>query len=124
MQARAVGRGFASILPVIGLKVHDCAVMPDHVHMVIERHRCLLIEEIIAFLKRAATRSLTREGIHPLQSCQRRSGRVPSPWVEDGWFRYLSDCEAVEDAIDYVERNPPKIGLPPQRWRFVTPYRG
>src|SRR5436309_16089453 len=38
LQARAVARGFASILPVLRLPVFACAIMPDHVHLVVGRH--------------------------------------------------------------------------------------
>lgn len=80
-----------------------------------------LIEDIVAYLKRAATRQLHREGIHPLRDYRRNTGRVPPPWVEGGWFRYLNDDTAIEAAIDYARKNPTRIGLPVQRWPFVTP---
>jgi REP element-mobilizing transposase RayT len=120
IQARAVGRGFGKILPVLGVKALACAIMPDHVHVVIDRHPHLLIEEIVAHLKRAATRQMTREDIHPLRDYHRNTGRVPQPWVEGGWFRYLNDDQAIADAVDYVRQNPTKIGLPIQTWSFVA----
>jgi REP element-mobilizing transposase RayT len=123
LQARAVARGFGAILPKIRVCAFACAIMPDHVHIVIDRNPEWLIEDIVAYLKRSATRQLNREGIHPLRDFHRNTGRVPPPWVEGGWFRYLNDDIAIESAIDYVRKNPIRIGLPPQRWRFVTPFR-
>jgi hypothetical protein len=63
---------------------------------------------------------MTREDIHPLRDYHRNTGRVPQPWVEGGWFRYLNDDQAIADAVDYVRQNPTKIGLPIQTWSFVA----
>jgi hypothetical protein len=35
---------------------------------------------------------------------------------------FLYNPEQVWDRIDYVEGNPLKEKLPPQRWEFVVPY--
>ena len=74
LQARAVARGFASIVERIGLVVYACSIMPDHVHLVFARHPAT-VEEIVGFLKRAATRELTREGLHPLAQYRRRGAQ-------------------------------------------------
>ncbi|HEY2586233.1 MAG TPA: hypothetical protein VGI81_10765 [Tepidisphaeraceae bacterium] len=58
----------------------------------------------------------------PLRDYQRNTGRVPPPWVEGGWFRYLNDEPAIEGAIDYVRQNPTRIDLPLQHWSFITPF--
>ena len=123
LQARAIARGFDSILPVIGVRLYACAIMPDHVHIVAVRHPKLLIEEIVGFLKRAATRRLTREDIHPLSEFRRQNGRTPSPWVDGGWHRYLNSRAAIGDAVDYVWKNPARIGLPGQPWWFIVPFQ-
>lgn len=39
VQARAVGRGFAEYVKKSGLKVWACAIMPDHVHLVVGKFR-------------------------------------------------------------------------------------
>src|SRR5262245_23257728 len=64
LQARAVGTGFAAIVAKMRYVIHACAIMPDHVHLVIARHE-MLVEDIAAYLKRAATRELNAQGIHP-----------------------------------------------------------
>jgi len=97
--------------------------MPDHVHVVILNHRAS-IEEIVGYLKRAGTRALTASDVHPLREYQTGRGRIPTPWVEHGWNRFLNArCEII-DAIDYVERNPVRIWLPKQHWDFVEPWSG
>lgn len=122
IQAREIARGFGSILSVIRLHLFACAMMPDHVHLIVDRHAELLSEQIVAFLKRAATRQLNREGIHPLRHCQCADGSIPTPWVVGGWIRYLDNFKAVADAIEYVRENPTKIGLPAQPWWFLTSF--
>ena len=39
IQARAIGRGFARYAERSGLDVWACAILPDHVHLVLGRHR-------------------------------------------------------------------------------------
>ena len=115
-----VARGFETIVPILQLVVYACAIMPDHVHLVTKRH-LKHIEDIVGLLKRAATRQLTVEGLHPLSGFINRSNRVPSPWVDGGWNRFIDDHRQIEPAADYVERNPPRIGLPRQSWPFTSP---
>lgn len=123
LQRRCIGRGFAQIIRVLDLPVYACAIMPDHAHLVFPRHD-LTVEEIVGFLKRAATRQLTKEGMHPLAGRSRESGKTPSPWVVGGWNRYLNDEQAIADAMWYVWRNPVRAGLGEQHWRFVVPFEG
>ncbi len=123
VQARAVGRGVAAVLPKVGLVVHACAIMPDHVHVVVAAHK-FAGDEIIECLKRAGTRGLNAEGLHPLQDYARTNGRLPSPWAGGGWKVMLGTPEKVRAAIAYVEENPVRTGLHGQRWGFVTPYVG
>ena len=116
----AVAAGFAEIIPKLDLHVLACAIMPDHTHLVTRPHR-ESIEQIVGFLKRAGTRKLNELDLHPLKSYRMQNGSVPTPWVQHGWNRFLNDWSAVRDAIDYVERNPLKIGLARQVWSFVEP---
>jgi REP element-mobilizing transposase RayT len=122
IQARAVARAFAKILKTLNLPAYACAVMPDHSHLVLPRHPNLTIEELVGFLKRAATRELRAEGIHPLRDHPKCDGSLPTPWVLGGWNRFLNDEDDIRGAIDYVVKNPTKIGLPKQNWSFVTPF--
>jgi REP element-mobilizing transposase RayT len=120
-QTRAVGDGFAQAVADLELDVFACSIMPDHVHLVTGRYRSDA-EYVAGFLKRAATRRLNDERVHPLQHCQQANGRTPSPWVVGGWFVYLNSPSEVRSRIRYVEENPIKAGLPPQRWEFVRAY--
>ena len=113
-QTRVVGDGFAQAVADLGLDVYACSIMPDHVHLVTGRWQSD-VEYVAGFLKRAATRRLNDEQAHPLQGCRQANGRTPSPWVVGGWFVYLNSPPEVRGRIRYVEENPPKAGLPPQR---------
>jgi REP element-mobilizing transposase RayT len=117
-QRDAVALGFAHIIPTIDLHLLACAIMPDHVHLVTLNHRAS-IEQIVGYLKRAGTRKLNELDLHPLREFRKRDGSIPTPWVEHGWNRFVDEPRAVDDAIDYVNRNPMKIGLPRQKWSFV-----
>ena len=123
VQARAVGQGFAMILPKVGLTIHACAILPEHVHVVVARHR-FDGDEIIACLKRAGTRGMNEAGLHPLGGFWRNSGKHPSPWAAGGWKVYLNTVQEMRDRIHYVEQNPIRAGLPRQRRSFVVPYAG
>jgi REP element-mobilizing transposase RayT len=91
-----------------------CAVMPDHVHILIRKHKHLA-EEMAENLMRASREKLTtlghRESSHPT-------------WIDaTGWKVYL-DPDDILRTIRYVELNPVKIGLPEQKWCFVKAYDG
>jgi REP element-mobilizing transposase RayT len=121
LQAQAVGKGFAAICPKIGLVVHACAILPDHVHVVVVRHK-LDGDDIIACLKRAGTRALNDAGLHPLASFARSSGKHPCPWGGQGRKVFLETPSEMQSRIHYVEENPEKAGFRQQRWSFVVPY--
>jgi len=120
LQARAVGRGFAEAAAKSNYIIYACAILPEHVHIVIARPRWP-IERVVGHLKRSATLALVHENLHPLAAHQTTRGKPPSPWAEGGWSVYL-DPDDIQRAIRYVEQNPIKEGKPPQRWSFVKPF--
>lgn len=137
-QVDCIARGIAEICEKMGLVLYALAVMPNHVHIVAPR-QAYKAEELCGIYKRAASRQLRKEGLHPLdryaqpQSLARSptsgaasapspSDRLPSPWAELGWKIYLHAADEILHAIRYVERNPIVARLPEQKWDFVTPY--
>ena len=120
-QARAVARGFAAYVESVQLPVYACAILPDHVHMVVGRTG-RLIETIAERIKAAATAQLSSESLHPFADQPYRDGRLPTPWARKGWWVYIDSREHLTEAIRYVRRNPTASGLPAQRWWFETPY--
>jgi REP element-mobilizing transposase RayT len=103
--------------------VHACAIMPDHVHLIVGKHP-FNGDELIACLKRAATRGMNAECLHPMRNYQRANGRLPSPWSAGGWSVMLFTPEQMRAAVRYVNENPVKAGLKRQRWSFVVTYEG
>lgn len=97
VQARAVARGFARYVKRTGLPLWACAILPDHVHLVVGRLR-MLVEQLVIQLKGEATQELEREGIHPLAAYKFEGRRVPQCWARGEWKVYL-DPEDVERAI-------------------------
>ena len=118
-QRAAVGVGVGCYARKAGLPVWACAVMPDHVHLAYGRFR-LTAEQVAIQLKAAATRHLVEAGLHPFQPGRPADGPPPKCWAQGEWKVFL-DPEDVGRAVRYVEGNPVKDGLPPQRWDFAAP---
>lgn len=122
-QILAVAAGFARYFDRTHLPVWACAILPDHVHLVIGRPS-YKVEKLVVQIKGDATQELIREGIHPMSDwCDSRTGRHPKCFARGEWKVFL-DPEDIPRAIGYVERNPVKEGREAQRWSFVTPYAG
>jgi REP element-mobilizing transposase RayT len=121
VQARAVARGFAENAERGKITVHACAILPEHVHMVVARHT-VPVEKIVALFKANATRQLMVENLHPFAAHRNKRGGVPTCWGENCWKVFLDSPEDIIRAIKYVQHNPVKEGKRPQKWWFVKPY--
>jgi REP element-mobilizing transposase RayT len=120
-QMQAVARGIARAVEESAYVIYACSILPEHVHMVVQRHRNRA-EQIIGHFKARATQQLIAENLHPFQEQPLPDGTLPPAWGRRGWKVYLDSVDAILRAIDYVETNPTKQGLPRQRHPFVTPY--
>jgi REP element-mobilizing transposase RayT len=107
-----VAEAIGSAIAECNYTCYACAVLPDHVHLVIRKHRDLA-EEMIE-----KTQSLSRKR---LVECGIRELEHPT-WTRGGWKVFLDHPDEVWRTIRYVERNPLKFGLPAQDWSFVTEY--
>ena len=116
-QIQAVAAGFADYAERSAVKVAACAILSDHVHLVLVRHR-LAPEQLAIQFKGAATRKLVELGLHPFPA----DGRPPKCFARGEWKVFLDTEADVWRAIRYVEENPLKEGLPRQDWGFVVPY--
>ena len=112
-QRTLVVGGFAAACAQSGYVVHACAVLADHVHLVIARH-AREIRLIVGHFKGQATMAIKRDA--------KKDSDRPI-WGDHGWNVFLDTPTAVRRAIRYVEENPIKERLPRQEWSFVTPYR-
>jgi REP element-mobilizing transposase RayT len=113
VQAVAVVEGFRQACEEAGYRIHACAVLPDHIHLVIGWHP-RDIRKIVGHLKSNATRHLKQSGLWDLGD--------RTMWAAHGWNVFLNDIRAVQRAICYVELNPEKEGKKRQRWSIVTPF--
>lgn len=109
-----VAHAFAEVIKTERYTCYACALMPDHVHLVIRKHRDLA-EEMIAKFQRAS-----RDAVLLLN--QRSQGHPV--WGGPGWKVYLDEVPEIERTIKYVDDNPAKARLPRQNWEFVSPYDG
>jgi len=125
-QAAAIGKGFGKVAAAKGYRILACAILPEHVHLVIgvgvSRPACRGALEIdpaavLGRLKHAATDELIAERLHPFQDERGMIRR--SRWGKRSWSVYLDTEDDVRRAIEYVEGNPLREGLPRQRWSFV-----
>lgn len=116
IQARAIGRGFATAAARSHLTIQACSILPDHVHLVLDR-RALACEQMVIALKGAAAQRLVAEGLHPFQN--HAGPRRPKPFAQGHWQVFLDSPDDVSRAVRYVEENPLKEGKPRQQWSFV-----
>jgi REP element-mobilizing transposase RayT len=121
IQARAIARGFGCCISRTHARIHACAILPNHVHMVIARHN-YAIEKLVGFLKADATRSLLDEGIHPFSKFKNTDGSVPTCWGRGSRKIFLNSIEEIRNRIQYVAKNPLKEGKRKQNWSFLTAY--
>ena len=110
----ALGLAFAEAVANHRYTCYACAIMPDHVHALIRKHKHEA-EEMIANLQSASRDFLIAAGhrqlLHPV-------------WGGPGWKVFLETEAEIRKVIRYIEQNPIKIGLPAQVWPFVKPYDG
>jgi REP element-mobilizing transposase RayT len=111
-QRDAIGIVFGEVIAERKYTCYACAMMPDHVHMVIRKHRDSS-EQMIGNLQRASRTWLRNNGVvakeHPT-------------WTRNGWKVFLNSPAEVWSRIRYVNANPKKDGLNPQKWPFVVEY--
>jgi len=113
IQARAAGHGIAQAVEEGEYLVYACCIMPDHVHMVV-RMQTKKPRQMIGHFKSRATLHMKSEGVYF------QGERCPnSPWARGGWCVYIDTRESLSRAVDYVNYNPVREGLPRQSWSFV-----
>ena len=111
-QALAISQGFAKAAGEGFYRIYACAILPEHVHLVIGAHP-RRIRQVVGHIRSRATRAAREQ--------QLWDGDRPL-WGEHGWNVYLESIAAVERAIRYVNENPIKEGKKRQHWSFVVPF--
>jgi REP element-mobilizing transposase RayT len=114
--ARAeIASSFADVVKNQQYTCYACAIMPDHVHILIRKHKHSA-EEMIENL-RVATRQ-------KLCATNHRPQNHPTWTAGGGWKVFLDHPNEVRRTINYINRNPIGIRLPAQRWSFIQEYDG
>ncbi len=121
-QVKSIAAGFAEVARKNEYTIWACAIMQQHIHMVIARHT-YNVEQIVTLLKGAATRRVIEDRCHPMQQFE-ADGRLPTMWARGCWKVYLDTDESIINAIRYVEQNPIEEGQSKQGWTWVIPYSG
>jgi REP element-mobilizing transposase RayT len=108
-----IAAAFSRVMAEQKYTCYACAIMPDHVHILIRKHKHLaedMIDHLRGFSRlRLSDSSLIPSG-HPL-------------WTSGyGWKVFLEHPDEIHRTIAYIERNPIPLGMPIQRWPFIKYY--
>jgi REP element-mobilizing transposase RayT len=114
LQINAIANAFAEEFIRQRYTCYACAIMPDHIHLVIRKHKHLA-EQMIENLQQASRDRLLESNLVP-------NGHPV--WGGDGWKVFLDHPDEIRRTIRYVWDNPIKMRLPQQQWEFVTDYDG
>lgn len=110
-EVQTVAESFGTVMKQSQYTCYACALMPDHVHVLIRKHRHRA-EDMIANLQEASQLALQKRGLRPGHPV----------WGGPGWKVFLRQPVEVWRTIRYVEGNPSKLRLPRQDWDFVERY--
>jgi REP element-mobilizing transposase RayT len=109
-----VADGLARAIGENNYTCYACAIMPDHVHMILRKHKHTA-EAMLANLQESSRLRLRTGGLrtddHPV-------------WGGPGWKVFLHTPTDIVRTIRYIDENPPQWRLPPQQWSFVKRYDG
>ena len=108
----AIAQAFETTIKIYKYTCYGCAIMPDHVHILIRKHK-YLAEEMMGHFRNAGRAAVAGCGEWPSEHPVFGGG---------GWKVFLDNPEEVWRTIRYIEENPGKSGLSGQQWRFVTAY--
>lgn len=112
-EIEVVASAFAEVCDAERYTCYACAVMPDHVHLVVRKHKDQaeeMIEKLRVLSRKRLGEKFARFCGHPV-------------WTGGGgWKVFLDHPNDVEWTIGYVERNPTQARMVPQRWSFVKNY--
>lgn len=93
---------------------YACAIVPDHVHVLIRKHHDRA-EEMIANLQSASRDRLREAGLrredHPV-------------WGGPGPKVFQDHPDDIRRTVEYIRANPAGQRLPTQSWPFVREYDG
>lgn len=113
-ERKLVGEAFGRVVHTERYTCYACVVMPDHVHLLVRKHRHSA-EEMMEAFKHGSRDALAAAG--------RRTPDHPT-WTGGGWKVFLDHPDGIRRTVRYIEKNPLPLREPVQRWPSVTPYDG
>lgn len=111
---QAMADAFARVVAARRYTVWECAILRNHAHLCVRRHR----DDPVAIWRAFADASA---------GALRRFANVPAdhPVFSNRPYRvFLKSPDDVRRVVAYIRNNPAREGLEPQSWAFVTPYGG
>ncbi|MFZ1937190.1 MAG: transposase [Thermoguttaceae bacterium] len=93
---------------------YACAIMPDHIHILIRKHKHQA-EDMLDNFQQTSRLRLRNAGLRPDDH---------PVWGGPGWKVFLGTPTDIRRTIQYIDGNPVKWGLPEQHWPFVKVYDG
>ena len=111
---QAIADAFAEVIHRERYTAWACAVLTNHAHLCIRRHR----DDGVTMWYKLAERS---------RSVLRLFADVPDDhpiWSERPYDVFLYTPKEVRGRVHYIQGNPAKEDLPPQTWPFVKAYDG
>ena len=115
LEIAPVGKSFGDVVRQRNYTCYECAIMPDHIHLLIRKHRDQA-EAMIAHFQEASRKAVLaksqagRDGEHPV-------------WGGPGWKVFLTTAEDMARVAKYIRDNPRKAGRPSsigRSWRSTT----
>jgi len=111
IEIEVVGSSFAEVIRSRNYTCYACAILPDHVHLLIRKHRDqaeTMIEQLQDSSRTAVQQCKSRRPDHPV-------------WGGPGWKVFLETPDDMHRTVTYIGKNV-KRARPP--WPFVAPYDG
>lgn len=106
---QVISDAFSEVMESQRYTCFACAILANHAHLIIRKHRDHA-EDMIFTLRKDSAKWL------------RRLADVPNNhpvWSSDQFKKYLNTPRDIDRTIRYVEDNPSRSNLPPQRFDFV-----
>lgn len=111
---RIIAESFRRVAAAERYTCYACAIMPDHVHALIRKHKHrgeTMLKNLQDASRAALIEAKRRTLDHPV-------------WGGPGWTVFVNTQVQFRRLVEYIRRNPLKIGRPEQKWDFVKPYDG
>lgn len=107
-----IAAAFSEVIERQRYTCYACAIMFDHAHLLIRKHKHTAEQMIEHFQASSRLR---------LRDANLRPANHPA-WGGPGWKVFLDHPDQVRRTIGYVEDNPIKMRQPRQTWNFVKRY--